>query len=199
MTTTTLTDDELRLATLGAHLHELRIERGWTLDDLAARTALSQAHLSRIESGERQPSLATLFTLAGAFNVSVASFFDSAPGPDACVVVRAGSVPEQRINDLVYTPLTGGHRPSNLQAVRVTIPAHRRGTERYQHEGEEWLYVLSGALQLMVGDQTYLLQPGDVAHFDASKPHRLATANDAAAEALLLTCTAPQPLLGEHT
>jgi transcriptional regulator with XRE-family HTH domain len=193
------TDDDRTLATLGARLKELRTEREWTLGDLAARTSLSQAYLSRIESAERQPSLATLFTLARALEVSVSDLLDVAPAPDAQVVVRAGSLPEQHINDLFYTSLTGENRRLRLQAARVRVPQHRQGTERYQHEGEEWLYVLSGKLQLMVGEQSYLLHAGDVAHFDSSIPHRLAALHEAFAQVLMVTVSGARDLTGAHT
>jgi transcriptional regulator with XRE-family HTH domain len=193
------TDDDRMLATLSARLRALRLEHGWTLSDLATRAALSQAHLSRIESGERQPSLATLFTLARALEASVASLLDTAPASDSTVVVRAGSVPTQRINELLYTPLSGTGRRLRIQAARVRVPADRPGTERYQHKGEEWLYVLSGTLQLLLGSHTYLLHVGDVAHFDSSVPHRLAALCDAFAEALLLTSSDTRPQSAAHT
>jgi transcriptional regulator with XRE-family HTH domain len=193
------TGDERTLETLGTRLRQLRTDRGWTLGELATRTALSQAHLSRIESGERQPSLAALFTLARALEVSVSTLLDIAPDADTSVVLRAGSVPEQQANDLFLTPLSGSSSQLRFQAARVRIPRHRQGTERYQHEGEEWLYVLSGTLQLSLGDQSFLLEAGDVAHFDSSVPHRLAARNASFAEALLVTTAGARPLMGTHT
>ncbi len=190
-------EDERALATLGTRLKELRTEREWTLGDLAARSSLSQAHLSRIESGERQPSLATLFTLARVLEVSVSELLAIAPARHTQVIVRAGSVPEKNVNDLLYTSLTSS-RHRRLQAARVRVPLLRQGAERYEHEGEEWLYVLGGTLQLQLGDQTHVLNVGDVAHFDSSVPHRLAALHDAFAEVLLLTVSGARDLPGTH-
>jgi transcriptional regulator with XRE-family HTH domain len=192
-------EDERALATLGARLRELRTEREWTLGDLATRSSLSQAYLSRIESGDRQPSLATLFTLARVLEVSVSNLLAVAPAPAARIVVRAGTVPERDINGLFYTSLTGGAGQHRLQAARVRVPPDRDGAERYQHEGEEWLYVLSGTLQLQVGGHTHVLHAGDVAHFDSSVPHRLSAPHEAFAEALLLTVSGARDLQGAHT
>lgn len=193
------TEDDHLLATLSAQLRALRIEREWTLGDLATRTALSQAHLSRIESGERQPSLATLFTLARAFEVPVASLLETTPASDAAVVIRAGSVPVQHVNELLYTPLSSTNRQLHIQAARVQVPADRSGTDRYQHEGEEWLYVLAGTLQLLLGSLTYLLAAGDVAHFDSSVPHRLAAPYGSFADILLVTSPGTREMSAAHT
>jgi len=193
------TDDHRMLATLCAQLRALRLEREWTLGDLAARTALSQAHLSRIESGERQPSLATLFTLARAFEVPVASLLEAEPASDASAVIRAGSVPAHSVNGLLYTPLSGTSRQLHIQAARVQVPADRSGTERFQHDGEEWLYVLAGTLQLLLGNHTYLLHAGDVVHFDSTVPHRLAAPSEAIAEVLLVTSSSTHLLSAAHT
>jgi transcriptional regulator with XRE-family HTH domain len=192
-------DDDRMLATLSAQLRALRIERDWTLADLAMRTALSQAHLSRIESGDRQPSLATLFTLARAFEIPVASLLETAPASDAAVVIRAGSAPAHRVNELLLTPLSSTNRQLRVQAARVQVPAERSSTERYQHEGEEWLYVLSGTLQLFLGSQTYFLQAGDAAHFDASVPHRLAAPCEALADVLIVTSSGTRLTRPAHT
>ena len=61
----------------------------------------------------------------------------------------------------------------------------------YQHDGEEWLYVLSGTLRLALADETHLLHPGDAAHFDARVPHRLAA--DGGHDAELSWSPAPPP------
>ena len=64
----------------------------------------------------------------------------------------------------------------NLQPIKVTVPAWRRGNEHYHHDGEEWIYLLSGALTLSLAGKTYDLAPGDAAHFDSRLPHRLIAA-----------------------
>ena len=71
---------------LGTPLRSLRNQRGWKLGDLAQRTNLSEAYLSRIESGERQPSLAVLFNLAGTYHISMASLFEEQPLSSSVVV-----------------------------------------------------------------------------------------------------------------
>jgi MOSC domain-containing protein YiiM/DNA-binding XRE family transcriptional regulator len=79
-----MTDDSsltTHLARLGAALRARRTARGWTLEDLARRTGLSKAHLSRLEAGDRQASLSVLLTLARAHGVALAALLDPAPLP----------------------------------------------------------------------------------------------------------------------
>src|SRR5277367_2552262 len=81
---------ETQLASFGSRLKELRQSRGWSLQELADRSSLSKTFLSRLETGDRQASIAAVLTLAQVFGVSLASMFE---GPevavDPCLIVRA--------------------------------------------------------------------------------------------------------------
>jgi transcriptional regulator with XRE-family HTH domain len=186
------------LVKVGARLRKMRKERGWTLEDLAERTGLSKSYLSRIESGEAEPSLATLFSAARAHGVSFSSLFELEAEAEDRVVTRAGSNPIQRGNGLLYSTLSGAQQDHNLQPLRVIVPAEREGDELYRHEGEEWLHLLSGRLLLRLDEREYVLEPGDSAHFDASKPHRLEALDDVDAELILVAAAVPHPLLRSY-
>src|SRR5271170_2967067 len=136
--------------TLGNRLHAMRETRGWTLEELAERTGLSKAYLSRLEAGDRQPSIAALLTLAKAFKTSIAALFEQPDESADCVIVRHNSTAATIANGLSYTPLSSSTKPFNLQPIGVTVPADRGGNETYQHEGEEWLHVVAGRLRLTV-------------------------------------------------
>lgn len=186
------------LGRVGARLRRLRKDRGWKLGDLAERTGLSTSYLSRIEGGEREPSIAALFAAAGAYGVSLSELFEPDPEAEERVLTRGESVQIQRGNGLLYAPLSAGERSFNLQPLRVIVPAEREGEERYRHEGEEWLYVLSGRLGLELGDREYDLGPGDSAHFDASEPHRLSALGGEDAEIILVAAAVAHPLLRSY-
>src|ERR1019366_3453027 len=162
---------QMQLIAFGVRLRELRLKRGWTLEELACRSSLSKAFLSRLESGGRQGLIAAALTLARIFNVSLSSLFESQLEP--CVIVRGADAVKKSINGLKYVPLSNAGRFFNLQPIKVTVPVSRRGDEHYHHDGEEWIYVLSGALTLSLAGKTYDLNPGDAAHFDSRLPHRL--------------------------
>ena len=184
------------LAGLGARLRSLRNQKGWTLEQLSLRTNLSQPFLSRIESGRRQPSLAALMTLARAHSMPLASLLEEVPATASPpVVIQAGSSSAHYANGLQFRVVSGAAPKGNLHAVHVTVPPKREHQDFYHHDGEEWLYVLSGHLRLIFEDREHLLKPGDSAHFEARTPHRLAANGPRGAEAVIVSCAAPLPSL----
>jgi len=184
---------ESQLSSFGARLRELRRRRGWTLQELACRGGFSKAFLSRLESGDRQASIAAVLTLARIFDVSLSALFESQLATEPCVIVRNADAVEKSINGLKYVALSNAGRFFNLQPIRVTIPASRRGEEHYRHDGEEWIYLLSGALTLSLAGKTYDLAPGDAAHFDSRLPHRLIARGDGDARVLLVASPISSP------
>jgi len=186
------------LAMVGVRLRRLRGERGWRLEDLAERTGLSKAYLSRLESGERQPSLTALFSVARAYDVSFSALFEPEPEARSSLVVRADERRVQRGNGLIYSKLSDGNWTFNLRPLRVVVPAEREGETLYQHEGEQWLFVLSGRLRLEIADEEFVLGAGDAAHFDAGKPHKLAAQGGEDAEIILVACAVPYLLLKSY-
>jgi len=177
---------ESQLSSFGARLRELRLKRGWTLEELACRSRLSKAFLSRLESGGRQASIAAALTLSRIFDVSLGALFESGLATESCVIVRGANAIEKRINGLKFSPLSHAGRFFNLHPIKVTVPVSRRGNEHYHHDGEEWIYVLSGELTLSLAGKTHDLMPGDAAHFDSRLPHRLIASGKKDVEVLLV-------------
>lgn len=184
---------QAQLSSFGARLKELRQRRGWTLQELAARSALSKAFLSRLESGDRQASIAAALTLSRIFDVSLASLFESPARETSCTIVRAAEAAEKTANGLKYAPLSQAGRFFNIQPMRVRISPVRRGNEHYHHDGEEWIYVLSGKLTLSLAGKTYDLEPGDAAHFESRLPHRLIARGQHDAEVLVVAAPVWSP------
>jgi transcriptional regulator with XRE-family HTH domain len=175
-----------QLSSFGARLRELRLRRGWTLQELAARSGLSKPFLSRLESGGRQASIAAVLTLSRIFDVSLASLFESPLATEPCVIVRAADAVEKTINGLKWVPLSNAGRFFNLQPMRIRVSPARRGQEHYHHDGEEWIYVLSGKLILSLAGKTYALAAGDAAHFESRLPHRLIARGPQEAQVLVV-------------
>ena len=103
-----------------------------------------------------------------------------------CLVVRGNEVPAQEAHGLTYWPLSSAAHLFNLRPMRITISAKRKGNQHYQHDGEEWIYVLSGKLTLSLEGKNYDLEEGDAIHFDSRLPHRLFARGRTDAEALLV-------------
>ena len=187
-----------QLSSFGARLRELRARRGWTLQELAARSSLSKAFLSRLESGDRQASIAAALTLSRIFDVSLASLFESPPAETPSVIVHGAEAIEKTANGLKYAPLSHAGRFFNLQPLHVKVSPTRRGNEHYYHDGEEWIYVLSGQLTLSLAGKTYDLEPGDAAHFESRLPHRLIARGHRDAEVLVVAAPIWSPPANPH-
>ena len=185
---------EQMLSSLGTRLKSLRSQRGWTLERLSKLSKLSEPYLSRLESGGRQPSLAAMLTLAQVYEIPVRTLLDGdGPAMPPCRIIRSGTSAPRIANGLAYRPVSGGGALTGLQAMEMRIPANRHHDRFYKHEGEEWLYVISGGLKLIFENEQHSLQPGDAAHFDARTPHRLAALGKRDAVVLLVASSATAP------
>jgi transcriptional regulator with XRE-family HTH domain len=180
------------LTSIAETLHEERVRAGLTLEQLALRADLSTAHLSRLESGSRQPSIAALITLSRALGISVSALLGEGRGATA-LTIYSDHEPTHVANGLMVSVRSGFPGSSNLEALRITIEPSRVPPTFARHRGEEWIHVVSGRLRLEYGDETHYLEPGTSAHFDADRPHRLG-AEGMTTEVLVVAVDAPQDL-----
>jgi transcriptional regulator with XRE-family HTH domain len=165
-------------------LRELRAERGITLSALAAQVGISAPHLSRLEKGERQPSIGTLLQIARVYGVTVSHLVEELDDADHHVVRAADAVGHQGL-DGRYTVLSGPR--ADISVVRLEL-VPGKATKPARHAGEEWLHVVAGSVEFIVDDETTVLGPGDSVHFDSAHPHRLFSAE---AATVLIASTAP--------
>jgi transcriptional regulator with XRE-family HTH domain len=184
---------EAQLCSFGARLRELRVRRGLTLEQLAEASGLTKSFLSRLESGGRQASIAAVLTLSRVLDVSLAFLFESPLALEPCVIVRGAEAEENSTHGLKYAAMSNAGRFSRLQPLRIKISPSRRGAEHYHHQGEEWIYVLSGKLTLSLAGRTYALKSGDAAHFESRLPHRLIAPGPEDAHVLLVAAPDSNP------
>jgi transcriptional regulator with XRE-family HTH domain len=179
-------DIQQQLSSFGPRLRELRLQRGLTLQELAAQSGLSKAFLSRLESGNRQASISAALTLSSIFRVSLDSLFEPPAAGVRCTIIRAADMVEKTVKGLKYAPLSNAVQLFNVQPLRVKVPPSRRGYRHYHHDGEEWLYVLRGKLTLSLAGKTFALEEGDAAHFESRLPHRLIARGGRETEVLII-------------
>lgn len=164
------------LADVGPRLKRLRIRRGVTLTAVAATTGISKSTLSRLESGQRKPSLELLLPLAAVYQVPLDELVGAPDVGDPRIRLK----PRVRNGRMVF-PLT--QQTSGLQVWKVIIPPERE-RELRTHEGHEWLYVLSGQMRLVLGEHDITMGQGEVAEFDTRMPHWFGPADDQPVEIL---------------
>jgi len=167
------------LAEVGPRLRRIRRQRGVTLTDLAEVTGISKSTLSRLESGQRKPSLELLLPISAAHQVPLDELVGAPAVGDPRVRLRP-----QSMGDRTVVPLT--RQPGSPQAYKMIIPPGKEQPEPRVHEGYEWLYVLSGRLRLLLADKDVVLTQGEAAEFDTRLPHWFGAADDRPVEILSL-------------
>ena len=167
------------LVDVGPRLRRIRVSRGLSLTEVADATGLSKSTLSRLETGQRRPTLELLLPLASTFRVPL----DELVGAPSFGDPRIRLTPRP-VNGRTVVPLTG--RPGGVQAWKILIPAAQSEPKIRSHDGHEWLYVLAGRMRLILADSDSVLIAGDVAEFDTRTPHWFGSTGEAPAEVLSL-------------
>jgi transcriptional regulator with XRE-family HTH domain len=162
---------------VGIRLKRLRTQRRITLTALAETTGISKSTLSRLETGQRRPTLELLLALSQTYRVPLDDLVGAPEVGDPRVRLKPG-----RVKGRTVIPLT--RQPEGMQAWKIVIPTTKINSEPRAHDGNEWIYVLSGRLRLVLGDQDWVLGPGEVAEFDTRVPHWFGSTGNEPAEIL---------------
>lgn len=157
-----------------SRIRELRGERALTLEAVAARTGIGVSTLSRLESGERRLSVEHLALIADALGVGASELLAPPSGRDD-PRVRGRSRTRW---GLTMWPLTRHGPAGGLHAFKIRIDPERRTppAELPVHEGHDWMYVLSGRMRLVLGEQDMVIEPGEAVEFSTWTPHWFGTA-----------------------
>lgn len=159
---------------LAKRLGDLRKARNWSLDDLAEKTEISRATLSRIERGGTSPTAAALGQFAKAFGLSMAELFGVGPASHEAKVRRGEQLvwedPETGFQRRSVSPAISGFRGSVIEG---TLPAG--ATISYSvpplPDLEHHLVLLQGCLAVTLGDQRHDLEVGDCMRFRLNTPN----------------------------
>jgi transcriptional regulator with XRE-family HTH domain len=162
---------------VGARLRRLRAQRRMTLTGLEKATGISKSTLSRLETGQRRPTLELLLALSLAYRVPLDDLVGAPEVGDPRIRLKPG-----RVKGRTVIPLT--RQPDGMQAWKIVIPTDKVDPEPRAHDGHEWIYVLSGRVRLVLGDRGWTLEPGEVAEFETGIPHWFGSTGDRPAEIL---------------
>jgi len=169
---------------IGTRLTALRNERKLSLGDLASRSGLSESELGAIESGRHSPSIAPLVKLSRALGVRLGTFLDDAEvtgpivvkGGRAAEVMRVTESDSQKLGTLTFFSLARGKSGRSMEPFIVDIRPGAKEATLSSHEGEEFIYVLEGEVELRYGSETTRLAVGDSVYYDSIVPHRVSSA-----------------------
>jgi transcriptional regulator with XRE-family HTH domain len=181
---------------LGARVRDLRRARGWTLEQAAAQGGLARSTLSKIENGQMSPTYEALKKLALGLGISVPQLFTPAPAPQASgrmVVTKGGAGQAQATTTYEHELLAASLVKKQMLPYRATIRARSMADFDgwVRHEGEEFLYVLTGIVRLYTEFYEPVdLRRGDSAYYDAGMGHNVISISEDDATLLWVTSLA---------
>jgi len=193
-----MTNEELLELGLGERLRRIREDRALAISQLAARSGVAEDQLRAIESNQEAPAVGDLVKIAAILEVSLGHFFQRAITDSRIEVVRSQdrwTVQPQseaaRSLNYRYQSLSYNLTDKLMAPFLIEIPpSPSEEVPSSSHDGEEFLFVLSGHLEVTVGDEVNRLEPGDSIYFDSRVPHTLRAMEGTLAR--VLACIAQQ-------
>jgi transcriptional regulator with XRE-family HTH domain len=166
---------------VGEKIKELRLKKNMDLPGLAELTGFSTALLSQMENHLISPPLSSLGKIARALGVEMGYFFGSSSAVDFTIVRRHERRPISRVASkegvnygYSYESLAYEQQNRHMEPFLVTLePATVKNRNAYSHEGEEFIFVLEGKMEVILGEHRDILEPGDSIYFNSLIPHRV--------------------------
>jgi len=166
---------------VGEKIKALREKKGLSLKELADLTGFSTALLSQMENHLVSPSLGTIIKMARALSVRVGDFLGETEGEPYTIVRKEERKKVSRFasKDGVkygysYESLGFEKKDRHMEPFIVTLePATVKTAKTSVHEGEEFIFVLEGEMEVILGNHTDILYAGDSIYYDSSIPHRV--------------------------
>ena len=188
--------EELRV---GEKIRELREKKGLSLQDMANRTGYTSALLSQVENHFISPPLGALIKIAKALEVKVGTFFGEEPQA-SCAIVRRDerkhisryASKEGVSYGYSYESLGFDKKDRQMEPFLVTLePATVKSEKLSTHDGEEFIFVLEGEMEAILGGHKDVLHPGDSIYYDSTIPHKVQCHRDIPTK-ILAVIWAPQ-------
>jgi len=166
-------------------IKEMRLSRNMSLEKLAELAGLTKGYLSRIENSTNSPPVSTLAKISKALNLDITEFFSnnlSLPQPvDISITkknerLKVGGNERLRAGQgetpygYIYEALAYRMAGKNMEPFTITLSDQSSNVE-FQHEGEEFLYILEGTVEFFYKGKTYILEKGDSIYFNSGIPH----------------------------
>lgn len=175
-------------ARLGHKIRTLREKAGMSPEEFATRAGLTPDTLARVEQEEEIPPVGTLLQISSALGLDAGGLLNQAE-QDSRKQAKQDSL-DRRKRSYAYKTLAPGSPHMHLKAFAVTIEPHQdHEMVEYRHEGEEFIYVLEGELELTVGENRHRLVSGKSLHFHATIPHMLSNPGPVKTELIVVLYT----------
>ena len=174
---------------VGNNIRKLRTQAGFTLTSIAKKADLTKSTLSKIETGQTSPPISTLIRIARAMNVPIVDFFADKDKQPTYVLTRKGQgqivIQNGSQFGYSYEALALKKQHKYVEPFLLTInPDDPPG--QFHHNGQEFIYMLSGSIDFTIGDNQFRLKTGDSLFFDSSCPHKTKIVGKKAAKFLCI-------------
>jgi len=168
---------------VGKKIKKARLEKKISFDQLANETGFSIDYIKSIETGKKTPPVGTLLQIARALEIDSGMLLKE----EESKLKKRIKAYTKRTDNYAYKTLTPGAENKHIKAFQVTVePLQDHKGVGYQHEGEEFVYVLSGTVEIVVGEHVNRLKDGDSLHFNSGIRHQLRNVGEEAAELLVV-------------
>lgn len=172
----------------GGKLKKLRESHGWTVEELAQHTGQSPESIQQVENDEVVPSVSFLLRLSKALNIDPGTFLRDEE--KAAIKDQRAQAFIKRTKNYYYQTLTPGAENEHLRSFMITIePNQAHKPVAYKHEGEEFVYVMEGDLELTLDNKKNHLRPGESKHFNSETPHKLKSLGNQTTRCLVVLYT----------
>jgi transcriptional regulator with XRE-family HTH domain len=167
-----------RQVNVGERVRAVREGRGLSLQDISMRTDMDVSVLEKIEDGTIAPPLGTVIRLAKALEMKMGYFISGEEdmpytivrGDDRKVISRYDSKKGKQYG-YEYESLAPHKQDRHMEPFLVTLVPADTEEERSTHDGQEFIYVLEGVMEVRLGEEIHLLDPGDAIYYDSTVPH----------------------------
>ena len=186
---------------IGYKLRRLREDNNMSVSDISSQSGVHPSQIESIEKGELIPSVATLVKLSRSLGVRLGTFLDGMESTEPAVTQNGSQAPRPTINlaegkgsdmeHLKFYALAQNKADRNMEPFIVNVEYTVPDAKPSNHEGEEFLYVLNGDVELAYGQEKYLLHPGDSIYFDSIVPHSLSSTEPGAKSRILAVVYTP--------
>jgi transcriptional regulator with XRE-family HTH domain len=169
-------------ANVGERVRQVRDKKGLSLEDVSQRTDIDVLMLSQIEQGAVAPPLGTIIKLAKALEMRMGYFISGEQERpytivrhrDRKVVSRYDSK-KAKYYGYEYESLAPHKKDRHMEPFLVTLEAADTQDERSTHDGQEFIFVLQGQMEVRLGEELHILDPGDAIYYDSTVPHLVKT------------------------
>ena len=172
---------------LGEKIKNLRLSCNLTQEELADRCELTKGYISQLENDLTSPSIATLIDILSALGTDLKEFFSDS-GDEEKICFSKNEFIEKVTDDYVLNWIVPNAQKNAMEPILLNLNPSGVFETDMPHEGEEFGYVLSGAVKITVGKRSFIVKKGETFYYKADKKHSLENVTDKKAAVLWISC-----------